>query len=81
MISEKAWRKLKPHKGEREPLLKRNDRKFVPFGTDGKLVCIGRSKATLEATAGVKVTTIVYVIWGVSESLLGKSDAVKLGIV
>ena len=65
LISEKAWLKLKPHKGERKPLLKRNDRKFVPFGTDGKLECIGRSKATLEATAGAKVTTIVYVIRGV----------------
>ena len=81
LISEKAWLKLKPHKGERDPLLKRNDRKFVPFGTDGKLECIGRSKATLEATAGAKVTTIVYIIRGVSENLLGKSDAVKLGIV
>ena len=61
--------------------MKINKRKFVPFGTNGKLECIGRSNAVLEAEAGAKLTTMVYVIRGVSENLLGKSDAVKLGIV
>ena len=67
MISEETWLKLKPHKGKKEPRLKRNKRKFVPFGTNGRLECIGRSKALLQAKAGAKVKTMVYVIRGVSE--------------
>ena len=35
----------------------------------------------LEAKAGAKLKTMVYVIRGVSECLLGKTDTVKLGIV
>ena len=35
----------------------------------------------LEAEAGAKLKTMVYVIRGVSECLLGKTDGVKLGIV
>ena len=35
----------------------------------------------LEAKAGAKLKTMVYVIRGVSECLLGKTDAVRLGIV
>jgi hypothetical protein len=81
LMSEESWLTLKPSKGAREPKLKKNKRKFVPFGTNGKLECIGRSKAVLEANAGAKIKTEVYVIRGVSENLLGKTDAVKLGIV
>ena len=81
LVSEEAWLKLKPHKGIRPPLLKKNKRRFVPFGTDGKLECIGRSNAVLEAKAGAKLRTMIYIIRGVSENLLGKTDAVKLGIV
>ena len=61
--------------------MKRNKQKFVPFGTNGRLKCIGRSKAFLEAKAGAKLKTMVYVIRGISECLLGKDDAIKLGIV
>ena len=65
LMSEEAWLKLKPHKGKRNPKLKKNKQKFVPFGTNGKLECIGRSKAVLEAKAGAKIKTMVYVIRGV----------------
>ena len=81
LLSEEAWLKLKPHKGERDPKLSKCKRKFVPFGTNGKLECIGMSKAVLEAKAGAKCKTMVYVIRGVAENLLGKTEAVRLGIV
>ena len=81
LISEEAWKLLKPHKGDKDPRLKINRRKFVPFGANGNLECIGRSKALLVAEAGASIETIVYVIRGVSECLLGKTDAVKLGII
>ena len=35
----------------------------------------------LESEAGAKLKTIAYEIGGVSQYLLGKTDAVKLGIV
>ena len=35
LISEEAWLKLKPHKGERQPKLKKSKYKFVPLRTMG----------------------------------------------
>ena len=54
---------------------------FVPYGTNRRLECVGRSKVILKAEAGDQIKTIAYVIHGVSESLLGKTDVVKLRIV
>ena len=81
LISGEAWDLFKPHRGDRDPKLKITRRKFVPFGSNEKLECIGRSKALLVAEAGASINTDIYIIRGVSECLLGKTDAVKLGIV
>ena len=81
LVSEEEWKKLQPKRGEREPKLKKNKQKFVLFGTNGRLECVGQSKVILEEKAGTKLKTIIYVIRGVSESLLGKTDDVRLGIV
>ena len=62
-------------------MLKKNRVRFKPFGDNGKLHCIGRSKVYLEAKAGAKIESMVYVIKDVSECLLGKLDAERLGIV
>ena len=62
-------------------MLKKNRVRFKPFGDNGKLNCIGRSKVHLEAKAGAKIDSMVYVIKDVSECLLGKKDAERLGIV
>ena len=65
----------------REPKLKKNKTRFVPFGTNRRLECVGRSKVKIKAVAGAVLKTIAYVIRGVNESLLGRTDAVRLGII
>ena len=37
LISEKEWLNLKPQKGRRPPMLKKNKVRFKPFGDNGKL--------------------------------------------
>ena len=56
--------------------------KFRPWSTDQKLPVRGRAKVQLKAQAGAIITTYVYVNDDDRDaSLLGKSDAMKLGIV
>ena len=45
------------------------------------LVDTGVNRTLMEAKAGARLKTMVYVIRGVSECLLAKTDAVRLGIV
>ena len=42
---------------------------------------MGRSKVKIKAAAGAVLHTMAYVIRGVGESLLGRADAVSLGII
>ena len=58
-------------KNKRKPKLKRNRVQLVPYGTSQHLEVLGRSKCMLTAEAGTKVDTIVYVVKGAKESLLG----------
>ena len=56
--------------------------KFRPWGTDQKLPVRGRAKVQLQAQAGATITTYIYVNDDDRDaSLLGKSDAIRLGIV
>ena len=55
---------------------------FRPFGTAYKLPIIGRAHVTLTAEAGAQITTWVYVVKDRKEqSLLGKSDGERVGII
>ena len=82
LIAEEMWLQLKPGKGLRKPKLKKARKRFIPYGTNQRLVCLGRSKVSLEVEAGARITTIAYVMRGTdSESLLGRVDAKKLGVV
>ena len=62
LLAEKEWVKLCPQKGLRVPKLKKNKRRFIPFGTNGRLECIRRSKVKITAAAGSSVKTKVYII-------------------
>ena len=42
LLSEEMWLVLKLCEGGRPPKLKTNKNRFVPFGTNGRLECIGR---------------------------------------
>ena len=81
LLSEEEWRRVQAKVGHRNPKLKRNRVKFVPFGTNKKLECLGRSKCELKAEAGAAIKTLVYVMKDAKESLLGLHDARRLGIV
>jgi len=55
---------------------------FRPYGTAFRLPIKGKSKVTLTAKRGAKITTWVYVVNDPNEqSLLGEEDATRLGIV
>ena len=79
LLNEADWKKLK----EVEPSLqhKRCRVRFTPYGTTTGLQMIGQSKAILKNAAGGLVGTIVYIVKGNNQSLLGLKDALSLGIV
>ena len=72
---------MKSRPGENPMKLKRVKTRFTPFGTNFKLPVIGRTKCVMCAAAGAEITTIVYVVAGEAEGLLGFLDAEKLGII
>ena len=55
--------------------------KFTPYQTEEGLPMIGRTKAVLKAKGGASVDTIVYVVRGSNQSLLGLKDGQALGII
>ena len=81
LLSEEDWQQVQAGKNNRMPKLKRNKVKLVPYGTSQNLEVMGRSKCILMAGAGAEVTTIIYVVKGAKESLLGLRDGEGLGII
>ena len=49
--------------------------------TKQNLEIMGRTRCELQARGGAKITTIVYVVKGAKESLLGLQDGEALGII
>ena len=81
LLSEKDWKVIQRSQGPKKAKLKINRTKFRPFGTNYSLPILGRTKCRLKATCGQEVRTLVYVVAGETESLLGLKDAQALGIV
>ena len=81
LLCEEDWHKVKQRPGDKPIKLKGCRTNFRPFGTSVQLPILGRTKCTLTAEAGAVVTTIVYVVKGESQSLLGLRDGKKLGII
>ena len=61
--------------------LKKSMVNFSPFGMKMKLPILGRTKCQIVAMGGAEIQTIVYVVAGETESLLGLSDGEALGII
>ena len=80
LISEQDWNKIKLIDGEK-PVLKKCDIKFSPFGTKYSLPMMGRTRALLRNEQGGVTRTVVCVVKGEKQSLLGLKDARALGIV
>jgi hypothetical protein len=81
LLREEDWKRVSAVKGERPPKLKKNKIKFVPFGTKINLPILGRTRCRIRAVNGAKVKTMVYVVEGQKQSLLGLKDGEALGII
>ena len=79
--SEIDWLKVKQRPGEAPINLKKCRKVFKPFGTKYQLPIKGRTKCIMCAAAGAQISTIVYVVEGETQSLLGLRDSEKLGII
>ena len=77
IINRSDWEKLQP--GCR---FTKTSKRFRPFGTQCQLPIKGKSKVSMTAQQGATINTKIYIVDDSKEqSLLGKEDAVKLGIV
>ena len=81
LLSEKDWDRVKPMRGNKPAKLKVCHTRFSPFGTNLKLPILGRSKCLLKAACGRRISTVIYVVKGESQSLLGLRDGKALGII
>ena len=79
LLSEKDWVKLT--KVNTQLRLKKNKVRFTPYGTTKTLPVMGRAKVVMRNEKGKLRKTMVYVVEGQTESLLGKLDAEALGIL
>ena len=78
LLSEKDWKVVLRSQVPRKAKLKTNRTKFRPFSFNYSLPILGRTKCRLKATCGQEVCTLVYVVAGETESLLGLRDAQAL---
>ena len=81
IISEKDWNLVKPKSGGKKLKLKKCRTKFRPFGTKMYLPLMGRIKGNMKTISGAKTKTMIYVVRGETESLLGLWDVERLGII
>ena len=82
LISEKDWKQISRRNADGYQIkLKINKTKFRPYGTNMSLPILGRTKCRMTAENGQEVFTIVYVVRGETESLLGLKDGEALGII
>ena len=64
-----------------EVQLKRSNVRFRPYNTDKVIPLLGMCYVKLRNKKGKSVTTRIYVVEGETESLLGRQDAIDLGIL
>ena len=81
LISELVWRKIQKKEGGQNLKLKKCNTKFRPYGTREYLPVLGRSKCKMQAEAGATIHTMIYVVKGQEQPLLGRGDAQRLGIL
>ena len=79
LLSERDWQKLAT--GESKVDIKRCKVNCTPYGTKINLPMLGRTKAILKARSGATLRTMVYVVQGQKQSLLGLKDGQALGII
>ena len=77
LLNKSDWNKIKA-----SATLVKTSKLFRPYGTTYHLPIIGRAYVTMRSENGAAINTWVYIVNSFKElSLLGESDAVRLGIV
>ena len=61
--------------------LRRSNMRFRPYSTDEAIPLLGMCDVKLRSKRGKTVKTRIYVAEGEAESLLGRQDAINLGIL
>ena len=79
LLSEADWTIMR--KKNKTLNIKKCRVKFTPYQSVEGLQMLGRTKANLWAPGGATTSTIVYVVRGSGQSLLGLKDAEDLGII
>ena len=78
LVNTVHWRKIKHQSGT----LVETSKRFRPYGTKYLLPIIGKARVRLQAENGATIKTWVYIVKDQKEQcLLGKEDALRLGIV
>ena len=81
LINEEIWKKMQKKAGGENLKLKKCKTRFRPYGTKEHLPIMGRSKCKMQAEAGATIHSMVYVMRGKEQPLLGLLDAQRLGII
>ena len=77
ILNRADWEKIRD-----KCLMVKTKLRFRPYGTGHRLPVRGRAKVKLQAQAGATITTYVFVNDSNEDSsLLGKDDAIRLGII
>ena len=72
LIREEDWERLRmPESGGRKLNLKRNKTMFRMYRMGSKLEIVGRTKCSIQAKCGERIRTVIYIVRGAEELLLG----------
>ena len=79
LLSEKHFWKVMDHNPDVK--LRHTKVRFRPYSTKAEVPLLGKMKVKLTNNNGYHTNTTVYVTKGQTESLLGREDAIDLGII
>ena len=79
LLSEKHFWKIMDHNPDVK--LRHTKIRFRPYSTKAEVPLLGKMKVKLTNNNGYQTNTTVYVTKGQTESLLGREDAIDLGII
>ena len=72
-MSERDWEQIS--KADIKLDLKKNTMRLTPYGTAQVLLVMGRVKVAMQNQSGMQKKSIVYMLKGQTESLVGKHNA------
>ena len=81
MLTGEQWDKILLEGANRMPVLKESKIRLIPYGTEESLEVLGECECQMTAEAGAETTTMIYIVRGMQESLLGLRDGEALGML